>query len=58
MGHGAARTKVFAGTTSELLDELRGALRRIPRTGPGNKGRRERLQTALDYLDKRLGMMN
>jgi hypothetical protein len=53
-----ARQQVFGGKTAELLDELRGALRRIPRTGPGNKGRRERLETAIRYLSERLGMMN
>jgi hypothetical protein len=54
----AARNKVFGGKTAGLLAELRGALSRIPRTGPGNKGRRERLEGAISYLDARLGMMN
>ena len=40
----AARAKVFGGKSSALLDELRRALESIPRTGPGNKGRRERLE--------------
>lgn len=53
----AARNEVFEGRTNKLLDELRAALRDIPRRGPGNKGRRERLEEAIDYLDKRLGMM-
>lgn len=53
-----ARNKVFGGKTAELLDELRTALRRIPRKGPGNKGRRERLETSIRYLTERLGMMN
>jgi hypothetical protein len=53
-----ARNKVYGGKTAEILDELRTALARIPRTGPGNKGRRERLETALRYLTERLGMMN
>lgn len=53
-----ARNKVYGGKTAELLDELRTTLRRIPRTGPGNKGRRERLETAVRYLTERLGMMN
>jgi hypothetical protein len=54
----AARKKVFDGRTAKLLDELRAALRLIPRTGPGNKGRRERLEGAIKYLSPRLGMMN
>jgi hypothetical protein len=54
----AARKKVFDGKTAELLAELRTALARIPRTGPGNKGRRERLAGAINYLDARLHMMS
>ena len=53
-----ARNKVFRGKTTKLLDELRAALARIPRTGPGNKGRRERLEQAIAYLAERLPMMN
>ena len=54
----AAREKVFGGKCDDLLDELRAELLRIPRTGPGNKGRRERLQGAINYLTERVGMMN
>ncbi len=53
----SARDRVFAGKVGALLVELRAALRRIPRTGPGNKGRRERLDTAIGYLAERLPMM-
>ena len=53
-----ARDEVFGGKTAQLLEELRAAFRQIPRTGPGNKGRRKRLQTAIGYLTERLGMMN
>ena len=53
-----ARKKVFGGKTAKLLEELQKALRRIPRKGPGNKGRRERLKKAIEYLMPRLGMMN
>ena len=52
-----ARKKVFGGRTAALLDELRAALRAIPKTGPGNKGRRGRLEQAIDYLAERLPMM-
>lgn len=30
----------------------------VPETGPGNKGRRERLWSAIRYLEKRLTLMN
>jgi hypothetical protein len=53
-----ARSLVFAGKTPQLLDQLRRALARIARTGPGNKGRRERLQKAIGYLTERLEMMH
>jgi hypothetical protein len=53
-----ARELVFEGKTAKLLAELRRALASIPRTGPGNKGRRERLEKAIGYLTARLGMMN
>ena len=53
-----ARKRVFGGKTAELLADLRVELGRIPRKGPGNKGRRERLKTAIDYLTPRLGMIN
>ena len=56
--YGRARNKVFQGKSAQLLDELRTALRRIPRTGPGNKSRRDRLENSIGYLGKRVGMMN
>ena len=34
-----------------VLDELRERLAAIPRTGPGNKGRRERLAQVLGYIE-------
>ena len=30
----------------------------LPQTGPGNKGRRQRLFSAIRYLEKRLAQMN
>ena len=52
-----ARAMVFGGKTEDLLKQLRAQLRRIPHKGPGNKGRRERLEQAIKYLSKRLHMM-
>lgn len=37
-----------------IVAELRRRLLAIPKTGPGNKGRRERLEQALLYLERRL----
>jgi hypothetical protein len=35
-----------------LIDDLRSALDGIPRTGPGNKGRRQRLEDIINHLAK------
>ena len=53
-----ARKRVFDGKIDKLLDQLRTAFDGIPRTGPGNKSRRERLDRAIGYLTKRVPMMN
>lgn len=37
-----------------LVQELRVHLAAIPKTGPGNKGRRERLEDAIQYIEHRL----
>lgn len=49
---------MYSGAIDELLDELRARLAAIPKTGPGNKGKRERLGDVISYLDKRVDMMN
>jgi hypothetical protein len=36
------------------VHELRVQLAAIPKTGPGNKGRRERLEDAIQYIEHRL----
>jgi hypothetical protein len=41
-----------------VLAELRTALDATPKTGPGNKGRRERLIKAIRYIDSNLDRMN
>lgn len=40
------------GRVSALLDTLRAGLATIPKTGPGNKGRRTRLNAQLGFLEK------
>ena len=39
------------GRVSAVLDTLRGGLTTIPKTGPGNKGRRTRLEAQLRFLE-------
>jgi hypothetical protein len=43
---------------SDIIKELEWRLKQIPRKGPGNKGRRERLQAVINYLNKRLDKMD
>jgi hypothetical protein len=38
------------GKVAEMYDELRESLAKIPKTGPGNKGRRKRLLDIMKYL--------
>jgi hypothetical protein len=49
---------IYKGKILEVLGEMGERLERIPKTGPGNKGRRERLETAINYLGSRTQMMN
>jgi hypothetical protein len=54
----AQKKELFAGNIASILTELKRRLLAIPLTGPGNKGRRERLAGAIEYLDKRVHQMN
>lgn len=49
---------LYRGKVFQVLGALAAKLDAIPKTGPGNKGRRERLEKALGYLYKRTEMMN
>jgi len=49
---------LYGGKVAEIVAELRRQLERVPRTGPGNKGKRERLDKTLGYIEKRVGQMN
>ncbi len=49
---------IYKGKVFKVLGELAAELDAIPKTGPGNKGRRQRLEKALNYLFKRTEMMN
>jgi hypothetical protein len=49
---------LYGGRADLVLDELRQHLAALPRSGPGNKGKRERLSDAIAYLEKRIEQMN
>ena len=49
---------IYKGKILDVLGEMGERLERIPKTGPGNKGRRKRLETAINYLGSRTEMMN
>lgn len=46
------KDRLRKGEVDAVLDELRERLAAIPRTGPGNKGRRGRLAQVLGYVEK------
>jgi hypothetical protein len=50
----AQKVRLFSDQADDIIAELRTALAAIPATGPGNKGRRERLEASIGYLDKRI----
>lgn len=52
------KKRLFGGKVSEIVDELRRQVEKTPRTGPGNKGKRERLTNVAGYLEKRLAQLN
>jgi hypothetical protein len=52
------KDRIYKGKALRVVDLLAQELERIPRTGPGNKGRRERLETVRDYLFNRIDQMN
>jgi hypothetical protein len=52
------KKRLYRGEVAKIVTELRRQFERTPRTGPGNKGKRERLNKALGYIEKRMGQMN
>jgi len=52
------RRRLYKGHVAAIVRDLEEALALIPVTGPGNKGKRKRLQGAITYLGKRVHMMN
>lgn len=49
---------LYDGQALKIVEELEDRLKAIPRKGPGNKGRRERLQKIKNYLNKRIDRMD
>jgi hypothetical protein len=49
---------IYRGKALTVVGELASELERIPKTGPGNKGRRKRLACVRDYLFNRIDQMN
>jgi hypothetical protein len=52
------RTLIYQGRGAKAVAKLKYALRTVPKTGPGNKGKRKRLATAIGYFEPRISMMN
>jgi hypothetical protein len=52
------KERLYDGRIHLILDELRTRLLATPKTGPGNKGKRERLGKILRHLDKGASKMN
>jgi len=49
---------LYDSRVSDIIKELERRLRLIPKKGPGNKGRRERLTKAIRYLKHRIDKMD
>jgi hypothetical protein len=54
----AHKARILDGQIKQVLRELEKRLETFPKTGPGNKGKRSRLKSALTYLAKRVDLMN
>jgi hypothetical protein len=52
------KNKLYDGRVADILRTLRRRLNQVPSTGPGNKGKRQRLAQVISYIDKRVSMMN
>jgi hypothetical protein len=52
------KKRLYDGDVSKVVAELRRNLNKTPRTGPGNKGKRERLSNVIKYIEKRLDRLN
>lgn len=53
-----AKRLVYGGKVTKLIRTLKRKLRKTPKKGPGNKGKRKRLESTISYLEKRVEKMN
>lgn len=54
----ARKADLYEGRIDAVLAEMRRQLGLRPKTGPGNKGRRERLSEVIGYIDRRKDKLN
>lgn len=54
----ARKAELYEGRIDPLLAEMKRQLALRPKTGPGNKGRRERLAEVIGYIDRRKTKLN
>ncbi len=52
------KKEILEGNVAKVLKSLKFRFHQIPKKGPGNKGKRERLRTAINYIEKRLDLMS
>ena len=52
------RDRFYAGNAAAIIRELKAGLDAIAKTGPGNKGKRKRLESTIGYLEARIDLMN
>ena len=53
----ARKDELYAGKANKIVAHLQRRLDETPKTGPGNKGKRERLSGVIRYLRKRLSQI-
>jgi hypothetical protein len=51
------KTLLYGGKAAELVERLQELLRQVPLHGPGTKARRKALRTQINFLQKRIPMM-
>ena len=52
------KKRLYGGGVAHIVAELQRQLEQTPRTGPGNKGKRERLTNVIRYIEKRQDRLN